>query len=80
MSERITQTGHPIIGSNIRRLRDERNLRAVDVIAKLQLRGIKVNTGIFSKVEHGLNNPTVDMLMALADIFQCDYNEFFKEP
>lgn len=80
MSERITQTGYPIIGSNIRRLRGERNLRAVDVIARLQLRGIKVNTGIFSKVEHGLNNPTVDMLMALADIFQCDYNEFFKEP
>ena len=79
MSERITQTGNPIIGSNIRRLRAERNLRAIDVIAKLQLRNIKVNTGIFSKVEHGLNNPTVDMLIALTEIFQCDFNEFFKE-
>ncbi len=79
MSERLTQTGHPIIGSNIRRLRTERNMRAIDVIAKLQLKEIKVNTGIFSKVEHGLNNPTVDMLIALTEIFECDFNEFFKE-
>ena len=79
MSERLTQTGHPIIGTNIRRLRTERNMRAIDVIAKLQLKEIKVNTGIFSKVEHGLNNPTVDMLIALTEIFECDFNEFFKE-
>ena len=79
MSERLTQTGHPIIGTNIRRLRTERNMRAIDVIAKLQLKEIKVNTGIFSKVEHGLNNPTVDMLIALTEIFACDFNEFFKE-
>ncbi len=79
MSERLTQTSHPIIGTNIRRLRKERNLRATDVIAQLQLKGIKVNTGIFSKVEHGLNNPTVEMLIALTDIFHCDFNEFFQE-
>ena len=46
---------------------------------ELQLKGIKVTTGIFSKVEHGLNNPTVDMLIALTDIFDCDFNEFFVE-
>lgn len=79
MSERITQTGHPIIGSNIKRLRTERHLRAIEVITKLQLKDIKVTTGIFSKVEHGLNNPTVDMLIALTEIFECDFNEFFKE-
>ena len=79
MSERVTQTGHPIIGTNIKRLRTEHNMRAVDVIAKLQLKGVKVTTGIFSKVEHGLNNPTVDMLIALTDIFDCDFNEFFVE-
>jgi transcriptional regulator with XRE-family HTH domain len=79
MSERLTQTNRPIIGSNIKRLRTERNLRATDVIAKLQLKNIKVTTGIFSKVEHGRNNPTVEMLIALTEIFQCDFNEFFKE-
>lgn len=78
MAERINQHNTPIIGTNIRRLRKERGLKAVDVIAKLQLLDINVNTGIFSKVEKGRNNPTVEMLIALTEIFQCDFNEFFK--
>lgn len=79
MAERINQHLNPIVGSNIKRLRTERNMKATEVIAKLQLKDIKVTTGIFSKVEHGLNNPTVDMLIALTDIFKCDFNEFFKQ-
>ena len=78
MSERINQHLNPIVGSNIRRLRKERGMKAVEVIAKLQLVEVNVNTGIFSKVENGRNNPTVDMLIALTDIFGCDYNEFFR--
>lgn len=78
MAERINQHNNPIVGTNIRRLRKERGLKAVDVIAKLQLLDINVNTGIFSKVEKGRNNPTVEMLIALTEIFQCDFNEFFK--
>ena len=79
MAERITQRHNPIIGTNIRRLRKERNLKAVDVIAQLQLREINVTTGIFSKVENGRNNPSVDMLIALTEIFNCSFDEFFKQ-
>ena len=79
MAERINQHLNPIVGSNIRRLRKERNMKATEVIAQLQLKGINVTTGIFSKVENGWNNPTVDMMIALTDIFQCDFNEFFKK-
>lgn len=79
MAERINQHLNPIVGTNIRRLRKERCLKATEVIAKLQLEGINVTTGIFSKVENGWNNPTVDMLIALTDIFKCDFNEFFKQ-
>lgn len=78
MSERINQHLNPIVGGNIKRLRKERKMKAVDVIAKLQLMDIYVTTGIFSKVENGRNNPTVDMMIALTDIFDCDFNEFFK--
>lgn len=79
MAERINQHMNPIVGSNIRRLRKEQHLKAVDVIAKLQLKDIYVTTGIFSKVENGRNNPTVDMIMALKEIFSCEYDEFFKK-
>ena len=79
MSERINQHLNPIVGTNIRRLRKEHNMKAIDVIAKLQCENVNVTTGIFSKVENGRNNPTVDMLIALTKIFKCDFNEFFKE-
>lgn len=78
MAERVNQHRNPIIGTNIRRLRKERNMKACDVIAKLQVEEVYVTTGIFSKVENGYNNPSVDMLIALTKIFQCDYGEFFK--
>ena len=78
--ERITQTRMPLIGRNIERLCKENKLRYIDVIAKLNVMGIDyVTTGVFSKVVHGHNNPSVEMLVALTKIFDCDYNEFFKE-
>lgn len=79
MAERINQRLNPIVGANIRRLRKERGLKAIEVIARLQLKGINVTTGIFSKVENGRNNPSVDMLIALTGIFQCSFDEFFKQ-
>ena len=44
MSERINQHLHPLVGSNIRRLRKEQGLKATEVIAKLQCDGINVTT------------------------------------
>lgn len=79
MAERINQHLNPIVGTNIRRLRKEQGMKATEVIAKLQIKDINVTTGIFSKVENGWNNPTVDMLIALTAIFKCDFNEFFKQ-
>lgn len=79
MTERINQHLNPIIGSNIKRLRTERNMKSTEVIAKLQLKNVNVTSGIFSKVENGRNNPTVDMLIALTEIFNINYDEFFKK-
>lgn len=79
MAERVNQHLNPLIGTNIKRLRKERNMKATEVIAKLQCENVNVTTGIFSKVENGYNNPTVDMLIALTKIFKCDYNESFKQ-
>ena len=79
MAERINQHLNPIIGSNIKRLRLERGMKATEVIAKLQLQNVNVTTGIFRKVENGRNNPTVDMLIALKEIFNVEYEEFFKQ-
>lgn len=78
MAERVNQHRNPIVGKNIRRLRKERGMKSIDVIAKLQLKGLSVNIGTFSKVENGYNNPSVDLLIALTDILDCDFNAFFE--
>ena len=78
MAERVNQHLNPIIGSNIRRLQEERGMKSTEVIAKLQLMDINVTSGIYSKVLNGRNSPTVDMLIALKEIFNVNYDEFFK--
>ena len=77
MAERINQHKNPLVGKNIKRLRFEKNMKSTEVIALLQLRGIAINIGTYSKIENGRNNPTVDLLIALTDIFSCDFNSFF---
>ena len=75
--ERIHQHKNPLVGTNIKRLRKEKKLRNKDIVTQLQLLGVEISTGTYSKVELGLNNPSVDLLIALTTIFQCDYNAFF---
>lgn len=77
--ERVNQRTNHLLGSNIKRLREEKELRNRDIVAQLQLRGIEISTGTYSKVELGLNNPSVDLLIALTDILGCDFNAFFQE-
>lgn len=77
--DRVNQRTNHLLGQNIKRLRIENGLRNKDVVAQLQLRGVEISTGTYSKVELGLNNPSVDMLIALSEIFSCDYNAFFQQ-
>jgi len=74
---RINQHTNNLVGFNIKQLRLKRNLRNVDIVAKLQLHGVDITTSTYSKVENGINNPSVDLLIALTDILHCDFNAFF---
>jgi len=76
--ERVNQRTNNLLGKNIKRLRIEKGLRNKEMVAQLGTRGVEVSTGTYSKVEIGLNNPSVDMLIALTDIFRCDFNELFR--
>ena len=57
----------------------QRGLRNRDVICKLQLQGIEIYFGTHSKLEAGKFNSTVDMIMALTQVFQCGYEELLRE-
>jgi transcriptional regulator with XRE-family HTH domain len=77
--ERINQRTNHIVGANIRRLRLEKGIKNKEIVTQLQLRGIEISTGTYSKVETGRNNPSVDLLIALTDIFSCNYDSFFQK-
>lgn len=76
--DRVNQRTNHLLGENIRKLRLEKNIRNKDIVAQLQVHGVEISTGTYSKVELGLNNPSVDLLIALTDILDCDFNAFFK--
>ena len=77
--ERVNQRTNHLLGKNIKRLRIQNKLRNKEVVAQLQLKGVEISTGTYSKVEMGLNNPSVDLLIALTEIFGCDFNAFFDD-
>ena len=76
--ERVNQRTNHLLGKNIKRLRIEKGLRNKDIVAQLQLRGVEISTGTYSKVEMGLNNPSVELLIALTEILDCDFNALFS--
>lgn len=59
MDERVNQHKNLIVSKNIKRLHKKHKMKSIDVIARLQLKGLNINTGTFSKVENGYNNPSV---------------------
>ncbi|MBO5031670.1 MAG: helix-turn-helix transcriptional regulator [Lachnospiraceae bacterium] len=77
--ERVNQRENHLLGSNIRKLREAKGLRNRDVLAQLQLRGIDIARSTYSKMELGINNPTVDVLIALTEILDCDFNALFQQ-
>ena len=77
--ERVNQRENHLLGSNIRKIRESKGLRNRDVLAQLQLRGIDIARSTYSKMELGINNPTVDVLIALTEILDCDFNALFAK-
>lgn len=66
------------LGSNIRKLRKQSHLTQEQVVAKLQLQGIEISRSSYSQIECGTYNIRVSELIALAGLFQVDYNAFFE--
>lgn len=66
------------LGSNIRSLRKQSHLTQGQVVARLQLQGIEISRSSYSQIECGTYNIRVSELVALAELFQVDFNAFFN--
>lgn len=67
------------IGNNIRNLRKKSGFTQEQVVARLQLQGIEISRSSYSQIECGTYNIRVSELIALADLFQVDFNAFFED-
>ena len=66
------------IGNNLRKLRKKSRLVQWQTAAKLQVRGCDITRSVYSKYETGELNIPVSVLIALKDIFKCEYADFFE--
>lgn len=65
------------IGHNIQRLRKGRGMTQDQVVAKLQLMGLSISKSTYAKLETNRMNIKVSELVALREIFQAEYQDFF---
>jgi transcriptional regulator with XRE-family HTH domain len=66
------------LGSNIRTLRLKAGFTQEQLVTRLQLQGIEISRSSYSQIECGTYSIRVSELIALAKIFQVDYNAFFE--
>lgn len=67
------------LGSNIRALRRDCGLTQEQTIAKLQLLGCSLTRGSYAKIEAGIQNISVQELLAMKEVFHADFEDFFQK-
>ncbi len=65
-------------GQNIRKIRTERGLTQDQTVARMQLLGSPISRSTYAIIEMGRGNIFMSDLVALQQIFNVDYSEFFK--
>lgn len=65
------------IGRNLRALRRQNKLTQDQVVAQLQIKGLKTSKSTYAKLETNRMNIKVSEIVALRQIFHSDYNAFF---
>ena len=64
------------IGGDIQKIR---KLTQDQVIAKMNLMGIQISKSTYAKLETNRMNIKVSELVAMKEIFECEFNDFFEE-
>ena len=66
------------LGKNIQKIRKSNKLTQDQVIAKLNLMGIQISKSTYAKIETNRMNIKVSELIALKQIFNVCFEEFFQ--
>ena len=67
-----------IIGDNLRKLRCQSGLSQEKLCVELQRKGCDIARSAYAKYEAGELNIKVSVILALKEIYQCQFDDFFK--
>ena len=65
------------IGNNLKALRKRFGYSQSELVAKLQLMGSNMSRSTYSKIETGTRNIRISDFIALKQIYDVDFSEFF---
>lgn len=74
---RVIQVDDINIGKQIATIRQEKGIMQKDMVAMLQVYGLDISIYSYNRVEKGIQNPTVSLLVALCNLLHCDMNTIF---
>ena len=67
------------MGDNLRRLRNNFDISQEKLCAELQRRGCDIGRTTYAKYESGELNIRASVIIELKKIYNCEYDEFFKD-
>lgn len=67
-----------LIGNNIRRIREEKDLTQEQVASKLQINGCDITRSAYAKIEVGQRHLYPDEIILLKTILNTSYEEMFR--
>ena len=67
------------MGDNLRRLRNDFDISQEKLCAELQRRGCDIGRTTYAKYESGELNIRASVIIELKKIYDCEYDEFFKD-
>ena len=75
MGQKIKQDEIIQLGKNIHELREKKGLTQEEVTQKMQLIGISISRGTYSKIEMGIRHVEASELEAIRDILGTSYED-----
>lgn len=77
MEQKIKQD-EIFIGKNIRRIRKEKGIRQMEMVALLQLENVMITREALVKIERGIQHIQATQLRAIKNVLETTYDELLK--
>ena len=75
----IKNDGTILIGSNIKRIRTSRGMKASDLIRQVNLLGVELNTFSLSKIEANTQHIKASQFKAIMQVLNCTVDELLMQ-